>query len=44
MFWQSLKLGLQFSPKFGHVTGYQKFHGTEGHTLKSGCGFTLRKV
>ena len=26
----------QFSPKFKHITGYQKF---EGHSLKSGCGF-----
>ena len=33
----------QFSSKFGHITGYQKFHGTEGHTLKSGCGFYIKK-
>ena len=33
----------QFSPKFKHITGYQKFCGTEGHTLKSGCGFYIKE-
>ena len=29
--------------KLNHITGYQKFYGTEGHTLKSGCGFYVKK-
>ena len=33
----------QFSPKFKHITGYQKFHGTEGHILQSGCGFYIKE-
>ena len=33
----------QVSPKFKHITDYQKFHGTEGHTLKSGCGFYIKE-
>ena len=33
----------QFSPKLKRIAGYQKFHGTEGHILKSGCGFYIKK-
>ena len=29
--------------KLNHITGYQKFYGTEGHTLKSGCGFYIKE-
>ena len=48
MFWESLKLGLIKINSFPqnlniYITGYQKFHGTEGHTLKSGCGFYIKE-
>ena len=33
----------QFSPKFKRIAGYQKFHGTEGHILKSCYGFYIKE-